>query len=236
MSDVRRDFGGWSGKISNSLDFVDSAAAGLDASMQSAQATAAELRADVQLISELIKRNTGRIDDAIMNLELMTEDGVDITNRLKDETLAKVDDALDAGLTAITDISRILQTVDLELASSLPSIRSFLQDILVASGEMKLATIEIRRSPWRILYKPRPGELSNENLFAAARDFTIAASEVRVAAQSFQSVMEQFPESLEQDPKLQIAVERFLAESLKRLETAQSRLFSVIIGDTEDDS
>ncbi len=236
MNDVRRDFGGWSGKINNSLDSVDSAAAGLDASMQSAQATAEELRADVQLISELIKRNTGRIDDAIMNLELMTEDGVDITNRLKDETLAKVDDALDAGLTAITDMSRILQTVDLEIASSLPSIRSFLQDILVASGEMKLATIEIRRSPWRILYKPSPGELSNENLFAAARDFTIAASEVRVAAQSFQSVMEQFPESLEQDPKLQIAVERFLAESLKRLESAQSRLFSVIIGDTEDDS
>jgi hypothetical protein len=78
--------------------------------------------------------------------------------------------------------------------------------------------------------------LSNENLFAAARDFTIAASEVRVAAQSFQSVMEQFPKSLEQDPELQSAVERFLAESLKRLENAQSRLFSVILGDSEDDS
>ena len=236
MGDVRRDYGGWSGKIDNSLGSVESAAAGLDESMQSAKATVDDVRADVRLISELVKRNTGRIDDAITNFELMTEDGVAITQRLKDQTLAKVDDALDAGTTAINDMSRILQTVDLEVAASLPSIRSFLQDILVASGEMKLATIEIRRSPWRILYKPSPGELSNENLFAAARDFTIAASEVRVAAQSFQSVMEQFPKSLEQDPELQSAVERFLAESLKRLENAQSRLFSVILGDSEDDS
>ena len=166
----------------------------------------------------------------------MTEDGVAITHRFKDETLSKVDDALDAGMIAITDMSQILRTIDFEVAASLPSVRSFLQDVLVASGEMKLATIEIRRSPWRILYKPSPGELGNENLFAAARDFTIAASEVRVAAQSFQSVMEQFPKSLEQDPELQAAVERFLAESLKRLENAQSRLFSVIIGDSEDDS
>ena len=119
MSDVRRDFGSWSGKIDNSLDSVDSAAAGLDASMQSAKATAEELRTDVQLISELIKRNTGRIDDAITNFELMTEDGVAITQRLKDQTLAKVDDALDAGTTAINDMSRILQTVDLEIAACL---------------------------------------------------------------------------------------------------------------------
>jgi ABC-type transporter Mla subunit MlaD len=236
MGDIRRDYTGWSGKIDNSLDSVESAAAGLDDSMQSAKETVNDVRADVRLVSDLVKRNVGRIDEAVANLELMTEDGVAITHRLKDQTLAKVDDALDAGMVAITDMSRILKTVDLEVAASLPSIRSFLQDILVASGEMKLATIEIRRSPWRILYKPSPGELSNENLFAAARDFTIAASEVRVAAQSFQSVMEQFPESLEQDPELQAAVERFLAESLKRLENAQSRLFSVIIGDREEDS
>ncbi len=236
MGDVRRDYTGWSGKIDNSLDSVESAAAGLDDTMQSAKATVSDVRADVRLISELVKKNTSRIDDAIANLEIMTEDGVAITGRLKDQTLTKVDDALDAGMVAITDMSRILKTVDLEIAASLPSIRSFLQDMLVASGEMKLATIEIRRSPWRILYKPSPGELSNENLFAAARDFTIAASEVRVAAQSFQSVMEQFPKSLEQDQELQSAVERFLAESLKRLENAQSRLFSVIIGDQEKDS
>ena len=236
MSDVRNDYGDWSGKIDNSLDSVEAAAAGLDESMQSANATVEEVRADVRLISELVKRNTGLIDDAIANLKIMTEDGVAITHRFKDETLSKVDDALDAGMIAITDMSQILRTIDLEVAASLPSVRSFLQDVLVASGEMKLATIEIRRSPWRILYKPSPGELGNENLFAAARDFTIAASEVRVAAQSFQSVMEQFPKSLEQDPELQAAVERFLAESLKRLENAQSRLFSVIIGDSEDDS
>ncbi|MHC4793844.1 MAG: hypothetical protein ACYTDE_06055, partial [Planctomycetota bacterium] len=160
-----------------------------------------------------------------------------ITRRIKDDTLARVDEALDGGVTAIDDASRILQSLEIQLTAAMPSIRAVLQDAMVAAGELKLATIEIRRSPWRILYKPSPDELANENLFAAARDFTIAASEARVAAETFQSVLTNHPDRIEDDPELQAMIERFLADTLKRLEDAQSRLFSVIIGDqTRDDS
>ena len=131
----------------------------------------------------MVRRNVARIDTAVANVEIMTDDGVAITRRLRDDTLARVDEALDAGTEAI-DLAKVLRTIDLEVAASVLTIRAFLQDALIAAGEMKLATIEIRRSPWRILYQPQPGELANENLFAAARNFTIASSEVRSAARA----------------------------------------------------
>ena len=237
VGDVRRDYEIWSGSVGRTLDNVEAASSDLETTMDDAQAAMNDVRTDLRLVSELVQRNIGRIDEAVANLEVITENGVAITRRIKDDTLARVDEALDGGVTAIGDASRILQNLEVQLTASMPSIRAVLQDAMVAAGELKLATIEIRRSPWRILYKPSPTELANENLFAAARDFTIAAGEARVAAETFQSVIEKHPDRIDEDPELQAMIERFLADTLKRLEDAQSRLFSVIIGDqARDDS
>jgi hypothetical protein len=53
---------------------------------------------------------------------------------------------------------------------------------------------------------------------------------MRVAAESFQAILTRFPEALEADPSLREEVEVYLAESLKRFQIAQKRLFSVIVG------
>ncbi|MEC8321791.1 MAG: hypothetical protein VX012_10315, partial [Planctomycetota bacterium] len=236
VGEVRSDYGGWRTDIDRTFESVSTAAGDLEGTMDTARRTIDEVRGDVRLIGDLVRRNVGRIDASIANVEIMSEDGAAITRRLRDDTLARVDEALDSGAEAIGDLAQMLRTLDLEVTAAVPSIRSFLQDAMVAAGELKLATIEIRRSPWRILYQPQPGELANENLFAAARDFTIASGEVRSAAESLQAVMQRFPAALEQDPTLREDVERFLGESLRRLETAQSRLFSVIIGDGETEA
>ncbi|MAH65639.1 MAG: hypothetical protein CMJ27_04505 [Phycisphaerae bacterium] len=235
VGSVRRDYESWSESIGRTLDNVETASSDLETTMEAAQTAMTDVRRDLRLVSELVQRNIGRIDEAVADLEVITENGVAITRRIKDDTLARVDEALDGGVTAIDDASRILQRLEIQLTAAMPSIRAVLQDAMIAAGELKLATIEIRRSPWRILYKPSPTELANENLFAAARDFTIAAGEARVAAESFQAVMENHPDRIDQDPELQAMIERFLADTLKRLEAAQSRLFSVIIGDQDPD-
>ena len=234
VADVRGDYGEWRKDLDKTFNRVASAADRLDGAMQTAEKTVEDAREDLQMIGDVVRRNVARIDTAVANVEIMTEDGVAITHRLRDDTLARVDEALDTGTAAIGDLAKVLQTLDLEVAASIPAVRAFLQDALVAAGEMKLATIEIRRSPWRILYQPQPGELTNENLFSAARNFTIAATEVRSAAESLQSVMERFPSALENDEALRNDVQRFLADSLQRLETTQSQLFSVIIGQEGD--
>ena len=54
---------------------------------------------------------------------------------------------------------------------------------------------------------------------------------MRVASESFQAILNRFPEALNDDPSLRKDVEAYLAESLKRFQIAQKRLFSIIVGD-----
>lgn len=230
-STAATDFPGWSKDVTTTLGSVTDASGKLDSTMDEALATVKDARGGVQNITEIVRTNRASINEIIANIDTMTVDGVSITDTVRNTSLVKIDAALDAGTSAITDVAHIIQTVDLELASAIPTVRTFLQDALVAAGELKLATIEIRRSPWRMLYTPKPGELANENLFAAARNFTIAASDMRNAGESFQSILQRFPDTLESDPDLRKDMESFLADSIARFQEAQARLFSVIIND-----
>ena len=49
-------------------------------------------------------------------------------------------------------------------------------------------------------------------------------------------MQERLPQALSEDEEMQELVRRFLTQSLTRLETAQSRLFSVIVGETASDT
>lgn len=210
VGNVRRDFPGWSEDLS--------------ATLKNASET-------MQMVTKLVKENRDHINELLANAEKMSVEGLEIATHLRTKTLIKVDDALDTGLRALDSAAETLQTIDLEVTAAVPTIRAFLQDALAAAGELKLATIEVRRSPWRLLYTPKPDELAHENLFAAARGFTLAASDMRVASESFQAILSRFPEALNDDPSLRKDVEAYLAESLKRFQIAQKRLFSIIVGD-----
>ena len=210
VGNVRRDYDGWAGDVTTTLhDASDS----------------------MKMITTLVRENRAHINEVLANADTMSQDGVAITHQLRTETMAKVDRALDLATDALDEVSTTLETVNVEVALALPTIRTFLQDALIAAGELKLATIEIRRSPWRMLYTPKPGELAHDNLFAAARSFTIAASDVRSAAESFQAVLDRFPGAIESDPSLRADIETYLADSLTRFQEAQERLFSVIVGE-----
>ena len=229
IGNVRSDYTGWSKEVTGTLTNVQEASGKLDGVMDEGLKTITDVRATVQEIARIVSENRSAIHEIVQNVDTMTVDGVAITDNLRNRTMAQVDAALEAGTSAIGDVANMLQTLDLEVTASIPTIRNFLQDALVAAGELKLATIEMRRSPWRLLYTPKPGELANENLFAAARGFTIAASNIRSAAESFQAILDRFPNALEDDPDLRKDMEQYLADSLQRFHTAQERLFSVII-------
>ncbi|HQY89672.1 MAG TPA: hypothetical protein PK402_13550, partial [Tepidisphaeraceae bacterium] len=50
------------------------------------------------------------------------------------------------------------------------------------SSNLENASAEIRRSPWRLLYKPKPNEVANQNLYDSARQFADGARKLEDAA------------------------------------------------------
>lgn len=73
------------------------------------------------------------------------------------------------------------------IESQLPVIERSLANVLIMTGQLKLAAIEIRRTPWRLMYKPKEQELETENLYDAARSFALAASTLDAASQNLKS-------------------------------------------------
>jgi ABC-type transporter Mla subunit MlaD len=59
---------------------------------------------------------------------------------------------------------------------------TMIASLKTASDNLKNATAEIRRSPWRLLYKPAPNEMANLNLYDATRQFADGAMELNDAS------------------------------------------------------
>jgi hypothetical protein len=96
------------------------------------------------------------------------------------------------------------------------------------AGQLKLAAVEVRHSPWKLLYQPKPGEVAHENLYGAARSFATATEDLRAASASLQQAVSQMPDQFRDDPKFRDQLQGQVAEALARYEAAQRRLADVL--------
>ena len=107
------------------------------------------------------------------------------------ELLDKVDHTVDSTETALTSVQHTLENTT-EISDSVRSVlvanRGKLDEIVASIKEtgdnLKSASIEIRHSPWRLLYHPTDAEMSNLNVFDAARQFADGANALNDAAQA----------------------------------------------------
>lgn len=68
-----------------------------------------------------------------------------------------------------------------------PELGEIITSAALAAQQLKLATIEIRAAPWRLLYQPTRKELENELLYNSVRQYSQSLAEVRAAAEALES-------------------------------------------------
>ena len=103
--------------------------------------------------------------------------------------LVNLDTSLKSANGALEDMKATLSNTK-DLTGSARSVlvgnKGKLEEMIASLKEtgdnLKNASAEIRRSPWRLLYKPAPGEMANLNLYDAARQFSDGAAEMNDAA------------------------------------------------------
>jgi len=100
--------------------------------------------------------------------------------------------------------------------------------VRTTAQQLKLATIEIRRSPWRMLYTPSSEVYANEQLYEAARSFAIASGDLRIAAEGLERLSVNPPAILAADPALQERIRKELSDALVRYAEAQRQLYGVL--------
>ncbi|MEC9157795.1 MAG: hypothetical protein VYB77_06685 [Planctomycetota bacterium] len=229
VAQLRSDYDGWAKRITLALTRVDDASEKLDSAMGQVAPLLTTAQGELDQIGDLLDENTPRVSSTMENLVAMTDDGREVMNEIRVKTMNQVEELMQRGLNGIKTLDEALTRIDDELILRMPDITMTLANLRQATSQLKLVALEIRRSPWKILYTPSTDVLEHENLYESARSYVMATSELESAAQSFQTVFEMSPEALEQRPQLREDVEKYVMDALERYRKAQERLFSEIV-------
>jgi ABC-type transporter Mla subunit MlaD len=142
--------------------------------------------------------------------------------------LAKIDDSVEKLQAALDDVkTTVANTKDVSasaravLVGNRSRIDSVVASLKTTGDNLKAASSEIRRSPWRLLYKPAKGEMGNLNLYDAARQFAEGANDMNDAATALRDALG----AKDIDEKqLQALVER-LDKSFASFQTVEATLW-----------
>jgi hypothetical protein len=171
---------------------------------------------------ELVAENREPIKTTIANAR-------DISERVKTETIDKVHNLLDSGQVGLDSAVATLKNIQVDYGGWATDLGDTLANATLASQQLKLATIEVRRSPWKLLYRPSADEVEHELLYDATRAFALAASDLKASAASMQRVLEANTADTLTNADAFKRLQQSLLDSLNRYEAAQQRMLDVLI-------
>ena len=163
----------WSGQVDSLLAKTDKAADQLNTTLTDAD----KLVRDAQ---KAMDDNRPALDRSIANIDAAMQ-------RLKDEAVGKLADALDTGKAGAQEFKDLSQEVRRILQEETPNIEKILGNLRLAGDQVKLMAVELRRNPWRLLYSPKTKELEAELFYDAARTYAEAVSDLRAAGESIEA-------------------------------------------------
>lgn len=145
--------------------------------------------------------------------------------------LTKVNGAVDSARAALQDVQTTVanaKDMSVSLRSVISGNRGKLESIVTSlkatSDNLKATSIEVRRSPWRLLYKPEPGEMANLNLYDTARQFAEGAGSLSDAATALRDAMSDPNADKAQIEKLI----KHLDESFQSFHQAENKLWMAV--------
>lgn len=141
---------------------------------------------------------TGTFNERLPNL---LDRVTSILNNL-DTSVKSASGALEDIKVTLGNTREITATAKSVIVGNKGKLDAMIASLKITGDNLKSATAEVRRSPWRLLYKPAPGEMANLNLYDAARQFSDGANELNDAALALRDAVKDKGADKEQLQKL----------------------------------
>ena len=166
--------------------------------------------ANLKSASGTVKEKLPVTMDNANNLLTKIQASVDKVQTTLDDVKATVANTKDVSATARSIVSGNRSKLD-----------AMVTGLKTTSDNLKAASSEIRRSPWRLLYKPGKGEMANLNLYDSARQFAEGANDLNDAAAALRDALA----AKEVDAKVLQALVNKLDETFNSFQKVESQLW-----------
>jgi phospholipid/cholesterol/gamma-HCH transport system substrate-binding protein len=142
--------------------------------------------------------------------------------------LTKIQSSVDKVQTTLDDVkATVANTKDVSatarsiVSGNRSKLDAMVTGLKTTSDNLKAASSEIRRSPWRLLYKPAKGEMANLNLYDSARQFAEGANDLNDAAAALRDALA----SKEVDAKVLQSLVNKLDETFTGFQKVETQLW-----------
>ncbi len=177
----------------------------------------------------VVDDNREAIDAVAANLDLTSQDMRAVMSRFRTESMDQIARLLDSGREAMDRATMVLADVGDAVDEWVPELTEAMADVRMTAQQIKLTAIEVRRGPWKLLYRPSQDELEHELLYDAVRSFAFAAADLKASAGSVERVLARHGDRLgDVDAQRFDRMTRNLMDSIEGYEGAQQNLLDVL--------
>lgn len=127
-------------------------------------------------------------------------------------------------LDTANNLKDITGNVKMLVAGNYDNIDSMIENMAIVSANLKAASKEIRRNPWRLLQQPTEKKLKTTDIYDAARAFDSGATELDSAVSKLKALKAMDTDDPEIEKQMQ-RVREHLIESFKNFRKVEQRLW-----------
>lgn len=186
-NDARSRWPEWSEDFSATIARLEQAADRLPAIVESFEAGVQQGRDFVTTAQATLDENRPRINEAVEHIR-------ELTRKAQGEGYDRFMQAVETGRAGLESFASAARYADDLMMRKSPELSETITAALLAAQQLKLATVEVRASPWRLLYQPSKKELENELLYNSVRAYSEAVTQLRAASEALKATAERSTE------------------------------------------
>jgi ABC-type transporter Mla subunit MlaD len=230
-SDIEGRWKTWGPKADNIVAEVEKIAKQVEPILTSVGDGVNEVRGRVDQVKNLIASGQKFVDENGPRISNSIKDVEELTAKAKNEMYNEVLSTIQSARAAVNEAQEAAKTARAFVDQNAPELTEIIASAGLAANQLKLATVEIRSAPWRLLYQPSKKELENELLYNSVRQYSESVSELRRAAAKLADLtarVETLPENQraaerERLARMSVELERSFAEYQKQERAFLSR-------------
>jgi len=192
------------------------------------QAVLAKINRSVEDINAMTADARPKVSEALENVRAVSGGIRGYVDKDVADILAKLRESNNEVLKITKDLSAVSGNIREMVLVHKDNIDELLDNMVAVSANLKAASKEVRRNPWRLLYKPDNQELHSTNIRDAAMAFSNGAEQLDQAISKLTNLAKASPQGVPADDPTLLKVRQHLQETFDNFSKAEDALWKEI--------